>query len=61
MLVQLLTGGDVQELAHKASLSSGGWKKKVQIDMRDAGRRFFWLGHEQREECRVGQCLGNKP
>lgn len=54
MLVPLLTGGDVQELAHKASLSSGRKKKEVQIDRRDAGRCFFWLGHDQREEYRVG-------
>lgn len=33
----------------------------MQIDMRDAGRCLFWLGHVQREECRVRQCLGNKP
>lgn len=53
MRVLLLTRGDVQELAHKASLPSGRWKKAVKIDMRDAGRCFFWLGHDQWEECRV--------
>lgn len=61
VLVLLLTGGEVQELAHKASLSSGRWKKKVPLAMRDAGRGFLWLGHDQWEGCRAGLCLGNKP
>lgn len=54
VLVLLLTGGDVQELAHKASLSRGRWKMKVQIDRRGSGRGLFWLGRDQQEKCGAG-------
>lgn len=40
MLVLLSTGGDAQELTHKASLSCGRWEMKVQIDRRREGGAF---------------------
>lgn len=33
----------------------------MQIDMGDAERCFFWLGHDKQEECRVGSALEIHP
>lgn len=51
VLVLLLTGGEVQGLTHKVSLSHGRWKMEVQINMRGPGRGLLWLGQDQQEKC----------